>query len=125
MAALYLGGTQQTISGLAIKGIGVPGDSLIADSSSLSEVYLPLRASSSSTAFAISRWTNEGTGWVNDTLTLEYQPIEYFHSAECGAMYNFDIKQVSHTTHGIDSVVLLNSLITNVTTPSLRIYFTE
>ena len=126
LATLYMGDKQQTISGLTIKGIGVPGDSLIADSSSLSEVYLPLRASTGRTAFDISRWVNDGFSnvCIHDTLTIDYQPIEYFHSTECGAMFNFDLEHVSHTTHGIDSVVLLNHLITNAATPSIRIYFT-
>ena len=127
LATLYLGGSQQTITGLTIMGIGVPGDSLLADSSALSEVYLPLRASATSTAFAVSRWVSGATSqtWIHDTLTIDYQPIEYFHSVECGAMYNFDVKQVRHTTHGIDSVILLNDLITNAATPSLRIYFAQ
>ena len=127
LAAFYLGEKQQTVIGLTIKGIGVPGDSLIADSSSLSEAYLPLRASVTSTAFDVSRWVADGTkmAWIHDTLTFDYQPVEYFHSVECGAMFNFDIKQVRHTTHGIDSVVLLNNLITNAVTPSIRIYFTQ
>ena len=127
LATFYLGGTQQTISGLTIKGIGVPGDSLLADSSSLSEVYLPLRATTTSTSFALSRWVTTGASrlCIHDTLTIDYQPIEYFHSLECGAMFNFDVSQVCHTTHGIDSVVLLNNPITNVTTPSIRIYFAQ
>lgn len=126
LVTFYLGDKQQTINGLTIKGIGVPGDSLIADSSSLSEAYLPLRASATTTAFALSRWviSEAGRVCIHDTLTFEYQPIEFFHSVECGAMFNFDIEQVCHTTHGIDSVILLNELITNAATPSLRIYFT-
>ena len=61
---------------------------------------------------------------MRDTVTLTYQPIEYFHSIECGTMYNFDIQRISHTTHGIDSVVLLTPLVTNARTPALRIHFT-
>ena len=127
LATFYLGDKQQTVTGLTIKGIGVPGDSLIADSSALSEAYLPLRASATSTAFDVSRWVNDGIEWIciHDTLTIDYQPVEYFHSIECGAMYNFDISHLRHTTHGIDSVILLNNLITNAATPSIRIYFTE
>ena len=127
LATFYLGAKQQTINALTIKGIGVPGDSLLADSTSLSEVYLPLRASAKSTSFALSRWVTIGSErhCIHDTLTIDYQPIEFFHSVECGAMYNFDVEKITHTTHGIDSVVLINSLITSKVTPSLRIYFTE
>ena len=51
--------------------------------------------------------------------------VPYFHiSAECGAMYNFDINTVTHTSHGIDSVVVLYPAVTNACVPALRIHFT-
>lgn len=128
LATCWVGGSQQTVSGLTIMGIGAPGDSLLADSSSLSEVYLPLRASVGTTSFAISRWVGAGTSTaqqLHDTLTLDYKSIAYFHSEECGAMYNFDIQHVSYTTHGLDSVVLVTPLVTNAATPALRIHFTD
>ena len=124
LAALYVGNNQQNISALSIMGIGVPGDSLLIDSTSVNEVYLPLRASTTTTSYALWRPSAGGTTTVRDTLTLDYEPIEYFHSIECGVMYNFDIRKVSHTTHGIDSVVLLTPLVTNTRTPALRIHFT-
>lgn len=127
LAELYVGSTRTTVTGLTIKGIGAPGDSLLADSSSINEIYLPLRASVSSTRYALTRHIAAYGDIiiVNDTLTIDYEPIAYFHSKECGAMFNFDIHQVSHTHHGIDSVVVLNQLVTNSTVPSLRIYFTD
>lgn len=128
LAAFYLGNSQQTITGLTIMGIGAPGDSLLADSSALKEVYLPLRASVGTTRYAISRWVGAGTPMaqqLHDTLTLDYEPIAYFHSAECGAMYNFNLHDVSCTINGIDSVVVITPLVTNSRTPALRIYFTN
>ena len=128
LAAFYLGNSQQTITGLTIMGIGAPGDSLLADSSALKEVYLPLRASVGTTRYAISRWVGTGTPMaqqLHDTLTLDYEPIAYFHSAECGAMYNFNLHDVRCTINGIDSVVVITPLVTNSRTPALRIYFTN
>lgn len=128
LATCYMGGSQQSITGLTIMGIGAPGDSLLADSSSLSEFYLPLRAGVGSTSFAISRWVGVGTPMaqqLHDTLTFDYEPVVFFHSEECGAMYNFDIHRVNCTTHGIDSVELLTTLITSSPVSSLRIHFTE
>ena len=128
LAAFYLGNGQQTITGLTIMGIGAPGDSLLADSSALKEVYLPLRASVGTTRYAISRWVGVGTAMaqqLHDTLTLDYEPIAYFHSAECGAMYNFNLHDVRCTINGIDSVVVITPLVTNSRTPALRIYFTN
>ena len=128
LAAFYLGNSQQTITGLTIMGIGAPGDSLLADSSALKEVYLPLRASVGTTRYAISRWVGAGTPMaqqLHDTLTLDYEPIAYFHSAECGAMYNFNLHDVRCTINGIDSVVVITPLVTNSRTHALRIYFTN
>ena len=128
LAAFYLGNSQQTITGLTIMGIGAPGDSLLADSSALKEVYLPLRASVGTTRYAISRWVGAGTPMaqqLHDTLTLDYEPIAYFHSAECGAMYTFNLHDVRCTINGIDSVVVITPLVTNSRTPALRIYFTN
>ena len=128
LAAFYLGNSQQTITGLTIMGIGAPGDSLLADSSALKEVYLPLRASVGTTRYAISRWVGAGTPMaqqLHDTLTLDYEPIAYFHSAECGAMYNFNLHDVRCTINGIDSEVVITPLVTNSRTPALRIYFTN
>ena len=124
LATLHVGETQQAIPGLSVMGIGVPGDSLLVDSSSVSEVYIPLRASVGTTSYALWRWINNET-LLRDTITIEYEPIEYFHSIECGAMYNFDIKNVNTTHHGIDSVVWLTPHVTNSRTPALRIYFTQ
>ena len=124
LATFYVGDNQQTISRLSIMGIGVPGDSLLADGASINEAYLPLRASTSTTSYALWRTLADSTLTVRDTVTFSYQPIEFFHSIECGAMYNFEIQRVSHTSHGIDSVVLLTPLVTNARTPALRIHFT-
>lgn len=127
LATCYVGNISMKVSGLTIKGIGVPGDSLLADSATLDEIYLPLRVSATTTSYAITRWAYRGEvlTCLHDTITFGYQPIEYFHSAECGAMYNFDIQSVDYTTHAIDSVVILTKLITNARTPSLRIHFAD
>ena len=127
LATLYLGDAQQTISGLTVMGIGVPGDSLLLNNGATKELYLPLRASVQSTGFMFGRWLVNGndTVMVRDTVTLDYQPVEYFHSAECGAMFNFNLRNVRWTTHGIDSVVLLTDVVTNSQLPALRIHFTD
>jgi len=116
-----------SIPSLSIKGIGVPGDSLLASSSTLSQSYLPLRANAHSTSFALWRVVtiDSVNVTVTDTITLQYEPIPYFASEECGAMYNFDVQNVSHTRHGLlDSVKMLSSLVTNSRTPVMNIYFT-
>ena len=127
LASLYVGEKQQNIPGLSIMGIGAPGDSLLVDSSSVSEVYLPLRASVGSTSYALWRWVMTDTVKIQlqDTITIDYEAVEFFHSIECGAMFNFDIKNVKTTHHGIDSVVVLTPHVTNSRVPAMQIYFTQ
>ena len=125
LATFYVGNSQQTINGLTIMGIGAPGDSLLLDSATVKEAYLPLRASQTATSFLVRHWRTNGIDRiaVNDTLSIDYQPIEYFHSIECGAMFNYDIKLVTCTFHGIDSIVLVKDFIDNSRTPAIRIHF--
>ncbi len=127
LAAFYINGTQQSIPALSIMGIGVPGDSLLADEESLKEAYLPLRATTTTTSYAMWRTFTSSSSEliVGDTITLSYKVVPYFHSIECGAMYNFDITDIVHTCHGIDSVVVITPHVTNARVPALRIYFTD
>jgi len=127
LATFYVGNTQQSISRLTVMGIGVPGDSLLLDGGSADEMYLPLQAGATTTSFLFRRQFVIGTDTVTikDTVTIDYQSVEYFHSAECGAMFNFNVKGVRWTENAIDSVVLLNKVITNAPLTSLRIHFTN
>ena len=127
LATFYVGDSQQNIPWLTVMGIGAPGDSLLLQNASVNETYLPLRAGVSSTSFLFSRPVVNGTDTVTmkDTITIDYQAIEYFHSTECGAMFNFDIKSVNWTRNAIDSVVVLNRFITNAPLPTMRIHFTD
>jgi hypothetical protein len=127
LATFYLGEKQQQVSGLTIMGLDVPGDSLLASSSTLNEIYLPLRASVGSTAFTISRQVENGSysAVLHDTVTFSYDAVPFFHSIECGAMYNFNIKRVEYTCNGIDSVVMMTTTVTNSKSPALRIYFSD
>ncbi len=127
LASLCVGGREQSVTGLTVAGIGVPGTTLILDSATASQVYLPLRANASSSSFMMRRTTISGSSTISrtDTITVDYEPIEYFHSMECGAMFNFDVKRVTHTRHGIDSITVLYHLITNSRTPALRIHLAQ
>lgn len=127
LAAFYADGnatTPVTVSYLTVRGIDAPGDSLLVDNQALSQLYLPLRATVNATQYAISHYvTDTGSSTlVTDTLSLAYRAIPYFHSEECGAMYNFEITSLDHTTHGIDSVTLTTPLITNAVQVSIKIF---
>ena len=56
LATLHMGTKQQSIPGLTIMGIGAPGDSLLLDSATVKEAYLPLRASQTATSFLVRHW---------------------------------------------------------------------
>lgn len=114
-----------SVPGLRISGVGAPGDSaLTTGSTAISQVYLPMRSTAQTTAWCF-HYTQEGLDnpALNDTVSFGYESIPYFASEECGAMYRYLIKEVNTTTHLIDSVVVADSLITNVEATRIYIYF--
>jgi hypothetical protein len=113
-----------TVSSLTIGGVGAPNDSLLLDNSSASQIYLPFRPGEDVTGFFI-HYGSEGLDdpALNDTITFTYDRIPYFASEECGAMYRYAVKDVAYTHHLIDSIGLVDSLITNVDTETIHIYF--
>ncbi|MCM1093087.1 MAG: DUF6452 family protein [Bacteroides sp.] len=126
LAGFYSYGTFASISvpGLTVGGVGAPGDSLIQENKSTSSVYLPFRAEQPATSFFF-HYNQESldNDAFNDTLTFSYSSIPYFASEECGAMFRYVINDVTYTKHLIDSVGILDSVITNVDRERIRIYF--
>ena len=119
LAGFYRDNKAVTLTNLTVFGIGAPNDSLIINKASAKNVYLPLRLSTSSCKYVFNYNTE---GLSNDTLTLEYEAIPFFESHECGAMYNFRITSMEHTTHAIDSVIISEPLITNADVVSIKIH---
>ncbi|MBR5639238.1 MAG: hypothetical protein IKW83_05680 [Muribaculaceae bacterium] len=119
LAGFYNNDNAVTISNLTVYGIGAPNDSVIIDKTSASSVYMPLRLSTNSCKYVLN-YNTEGVD--NDTITLGYDAIPYFESHECGAMYNFKITSMEHTSHAIDSVRIPDPMITNADVVSIKIY---
>lgn len=118
-------GTQISLDSLNIGGVDAPNDALLLESgTSAYQVYLPLRSTKNNTSFYIN-YAYKGLNNValNDTIELGYSSKPYFVSEECGAMYRYRITSMKHTCHLIDSVVLIDSMITNVDAERIRIYF--
>lgn len=112
------------IDSITIGGVGAPNDTLILDNTNAKQVYLPFRSQFNSTAFYIHY--NQfaiSSPLLNDTITFNYNPLPYFVSEECGAMYQYTIKNVAYTHHLIDSVVIIDSIISNVDIERIKIYF--
>ena len=122
MARFYQSGTTTQVSptGMTVSAIGAPGDTVLVDNATVSDLHLPLRVSTGSVQWRMTFAVADTT--MTDTVTVTYQPMEYFASVECGAMYRFDIAGVSHTGHVIDSVVVTQPRVTNVEQVNLRIY---
>lgn len=124
MVRFYASGTTTmvAISDVTIRGIDAPGDSVLVDGETIDEVYLPLRATVGTTQWEFC-YGGVGSELV-DTLTLKYKPIPYFASAECGAMYNFELTSVAMTTHVADSVAVAKTIIDNGLDVAIRIFYT-
>ena len=118
-------GASISLNLLQIHGIGAPGDSILLKSGeAASEVYLPMRSEHDITQWCFHYTQSDISDLaMNDTITFRYRSIPYFASEECGAMYRYNITECTTTTHLIDSVVVADSLITNVDRVRIRIYF--
>ena len=119
-AAFYDAATGDAVkvSGLAIGGVGAPNDSLLCEASqTVSEVYLPFNPETDETSF-----TFKHSGIFADRVTFRYETIPYFASADCGAVWRFRIRSVEWSGMLIDSVAVVDSLITNVDATQLKIF---
>lgn len=118
-------GTAISLSALQIHGIGAPGDSILMKAGvPTSEVYLPMRPAHSTTSWCF-HYTQEGLSdpEFNDTVSISYTSRPYFASEECGAMYVYKVNDIRYTTHLIDSIGIVDSLVTNVDAVYWKIYF--
>lgn len=127
LAGFYSAQTQEviSISDIEISGVGRNPDSLLyASGTALSSVYLPLRSRNTTTAYAF-HYTQEGLDdpKYNDTITFTYTSRPYLASEECGAMLTYNITGMTHTRHLIQSVEIIDSLITNTDIERIKIYF--
>ena len=101
---------------LTIKG--VTNDSILYNDQPVSSFVLPLHALQPVTSFVVQRGTL-GT----DTIVIFHENSTNFISLECGCFVYHTIQTTSTTTHQIDSLVIENSAVQNVTEKHLRIYY--
>ncbi len=108
-----------------ISGVGQATDSLLyASGTSLHLVYLPFRSKYNTTSY-VFHYTQSGidSPEYNDTISFAYTSEPYFASEECGAMLTYTITGMTHTRHLIQSVEIVDSLITNTDIERIKIYF--
>lgn len=112
---------KKSYSDITVVGIGVPGDSLLADASGRNEVYLPFQIDSDTTQFL---FTEESTG-LSSIVKFVYKSTPRFVSEACGVSYLYEIKDIDVSGNLIDSVACPLGYIDNVNVENLRIYFYE
>lgn len=74
-------------------------------------------------AVATGRAVSRAVPAMADTLRFKYERIPYFVSEDCGAMYRYKVLEFEATHYMIDSIALLDSVITNVNRRTIQIYF--
>ncbi|MDE6651000.1 MAG: hypothetical protein K2K08_01175 [Paramuribaculum sp.] len=126
LAGFYDGSTDKKISldSITVFGIGAPNDSSLISTRTASMVYLPFRSDNTSTSFCFRYLAKHlDHPELNDTISFTYTSQPKFVSEECGAMYFYTITGVRYTTHLIDSVAVTDSLINNLDTERIKIFF--
>lgn len=126
-AEFFSAGNEDAISldSLEIVGVNAPRDSVLsAPGTQVSKIYLPMRPTADVTAWSFAyRWKALDDPRLNDTITFAYTTIPYFTSEECGATYRYHIDRMDYTRRLIDSVAVVDSMITNVDKVYIRIFF--
>ncbi len=118
----YETGGSISIDSISIGGLGAPNDSLILSTGTqASQVYLPFSSETDGVRFVISY--NWKYAPFPDTLTFRYDTTPYFVSEECGAMYRYRITHFEHTSNLLDSMAVVDSLITNVEHVNIKLFY--
>ena len=113
-------GNAVSVSGISVGGVGAPNDSLLCGpSETVTEVYLPFRPDEKSTSFTFK------SGLFAALVTFTYETTPYFASADCGAVWRFRIRSVNWSGTLIDSIAVVDSVITNVDAMQLKIFLND
>ncbi|MDE6300368.1 MAG: hypothetical protein K2M19_01450 [Muribaculaceae bacterium] len=126
LAGFYSSATLQSIrlDSLEISGVGAPNDSVLMYPGANSQVYLPMNPDAESVTWLITyRYKALEAFGVTDMITLRYRALPYFASEACGAMYAYRVTGVEYSGNLIDSVALVDSLITNTDIERIKIFF--
>ncbi len=118
-------GSAITLDSLQIYGLGMSEDDPIsAAGERISALYLPMRSTQQSTGWIIAyKWSYLDYPQLNDTIVFDYTSSPRFASEECGVIYDYHIDEYRYTTHLIDSVIVTDSLITNIDLERIKVYF--
>ena len=126
LAGFYSTETGESIamSMLEVYGIDASDKNSLTDKNNpIKQVYLPLRATQNNTAFLIHYGEYGDAVEYNDTIWIDYNTTPYFASEECGATFRYEITSIRHTDLFIDSIEVVDPVITNVDVERIKIFF--
>ncbi len=127
LAGFYSMSTQSKIAldSISIGGVNAPDDSLLINNGKdVSSVYLPFRSARQTSSFFIHYEQKDlSSPELNDTITFDYTSFPVFVSEECGAMYHYTITNTTYTRHIVDSVSVIDPVITNIEMERIKIFF--
>lgn len=112
------------VDSLTVFGAGAPGDTLLLDCGSASQLYLPFRIDQPETTF-VFRYDNKAAAQLGleDVITFRYDIEPRFVSSACGAVYLYKMREIESTNVLIDSVSCPDGVIDNTAAENIRIYF--
>lgn len=119
-------GDKLSLDSIEIGGLGAPQDSLLkkVSSAGITQIYLPMRPTATDVTWRITYKKKEAVALgLYDDITISYTSEPYFASEECGAFYCYNITDITHTSVLIDSIKVVDPLITNFDKIYLKIYF--
>lgn len=112
------------IDSVAIRGVGAPDSLYLAAGYYFQQVYMPLELEKGETSY-VFEYLTESLAGITDTVTFRYNEVPYFVSEECGAIYKYEIKEITTTGNVIDSVTCPRGVIDNISEVNIRIYLND
>lgn len=112
------------VDSLTVYGVGAPGDSVLLDCGSVTELYLPFRIDEEETTY-VFRYDNKAAAerGLEDRVTFRYDIRPIFTGAACGMVYEYEMRAIETTHVFIDSVTCPSGIIDNRPVQNIRVYF--
>lgn len=98
---------------------GLQNDSVLCDSLTKKNIFLPLHISKNETGYIFDNISSK----VIDTLIVSHTQKEKLVSLECGCKMQYTIESYRVTTHGIDSVIVIDPTVNGNTDIQLEVFF--
>ena len=116
-ASFYIGDTATPPDSLTIFGAGRDTSKIYSSKAAVKIANLPLDPQTGSSVFVIK------INGTTDTLSFSYYSYPHLISRECGYTYYHNIEPPVFTMHIIDSIRVINKVITPKDEENIRIYY--